>query len=287
MAIHFKKLGPRAASALVFVFVLLLAVLTSYLTFTLFFLLVSLLGLMEYFILCEKLGIKVFKLVGFICGLILYFGFIDLNYLGVWDGINLNFYLIVLIPFLLFCAAIFRNGPRTFSGAIYTVAGLVYCVLPFALIHEIVFKTDSSPILIYSPAILLGIVILIWTNDTFAYLGGSMFGRHKMIERVSPGKTWEGTAIGILACFGISFLVAKHADHGSADFWIVAGILVPVLATIGDLAQSTLKREADVKDTGRIMPGHGGILDRFDSLIFVSPFVVVVLKLISLRYISG
>ena len=100
-----------------------------------------------------------------------------------------------------------------------------------------------------------------------------------MIERVSPGKTWEGTIIGVLITFALSFtfnsLVFKLNDYS----WPLLGILIPVLATIGDLVESKLKREAGIKDSGSIMPGHGGVLDRFDSLIFVSPFVYVFFKI--------
>jgi phosphatidate cytidylyltransferase len=97
---------------------------------------------------------------------------------------------------------------------------------------------------------------------------------------VSPGKTWEGTFIGILCGFAISFLFRGYFINHPSVLWPVLGIAVPVLATMGDLIQSLIKRQADIKDSGNFMPGHGGILDRFDSLIFVTPFVVVILKLL-------
>jgi phosphatidate cytidylyltransferase len=96
-----------------------------------------------------------------------------------------------------------------------------------------------------------------------------------MIEHVSPGKTWEGTAIGVVVTFALSYLLPSLLSLEPSRFWVVAGITVPVLATLGDLLESVLKRQAGVKDSGNVMPGHGGILDRFDSLIFVTPFAVL------------
>jgi phosphatidate cytidylyltransferase len=127
------------------------------------------------------------------------------------------------------------------------------------------------------------VILLIWSNDTFAYLAGNLAGKHKMVERISPGKTWEGTIGGIIITFGLSFLVGDLVRSTETTLWPVLGVVVPVLATIGDLVQSQLKRKAGVKDSGSIMPGHGGVLDRFDSLIFVIPFVFVIVKLLQLH----
>jgi phosphatidate cytidylyltransferase len=152
--------------------------------------------------------------------------------------------------------------------------------LPFGLLHELVIARDASGTLFYKPHPLIGIIFLIWINDTFAYLGGSLYGKRRMMASVSPGKTWEGTITGVVFSFGSSFLLATQLHDSRSFLWPVLGLIVPVLATVGDLVQSHLKRQADVKDTGRLMPGHGGVLDRFDSLIFVTPFVVVLLKLL-------
>jgi phosphatidate cytidylyltransferase len=158
--------------------------------------------------------------------------------------------------------------------------GIVYSVLPFGILHFIVISESAEDVFNFQPYPLLGVILLIWSNDTFAYLGGSLFGKHKMIERISPGKTWEGTIFGILVTFVLNFLVGRYLLNGNTLFWTLLGFVVPVLATLGDLVESMIKREANIKDTGAIMPGHGGILDRFDSLIFVTPFVFVIMKLL-------
>jgi phosphatidate cytidylyltransferase len=113
-------------------------------------------------------------------------------------------------------------------------------------------------------------------------LGGSLFGKHKLLERVSPGKTWEGTVFGVLVTIVVSFLLQTYLLHSeNMLLWITLGILVPITATIGDLFESLLKRKAGVKDSGSLMPGHGGVLDRFDSLLFVVPVTLVVVKFLS------
>jgi phosphatidate cytidylyltransferase len=143
-----------------------------------------------------------------------------------------------------------------------------------------VFSGTATGVPAYDPWLVFGVILLIWSNDTFAYLSGSIAGRHKMMERISPGKTWEGTVLGVLITFGLSFVLRDVILQEKGFLWPVLGLMVPILATIGDLVQSMLKRQAGIKDSGSIMPGHGGVLDRFDSLIFVSPFVVAVLKLL-------
>jgi phosphatidate cytidylyltransferase len=186
----------------------------------------------------------------------------------------------VIVPFLIFVVALFNKREHPIQNALFTVAGLLYAVLPFGLLHELVIEpvTGRGE---FVPDMLLGIILLIWANDTFAYLGGSLLGKHKMIERISPGKTWEGTIFGVLMTILAGYIIAAFILHQEVHTWLVLGATVPVFATIGDLVESMIKRQAGIKDSGNIMPGHGGILDRFDSLIFVSPFVFVIVKLIS------
>lgn len=129
---------------------------------------------------------------------------------------------------------------------------------------------DSS---FYNPHIVLGIMLLIWANDTFAYLAGSLIGKHKLYERISPGKTWEGTIGGGILSVASSFVIFHWFPEIKLTTWIIVAVIIVVFGTIGDLVESMLKREAGIKDSGKIMPGHGGILDRFDSLIFATPFL--------------
>jgi phosphatidate cytidylyltransferase len=281
MAINIQKLGTRALTALIFVTVLLGGMLFSYLSFSILFLIVAMWGLQEYFKVGEALGLSPSKTLGFAAGIFVYGCFLPVEIVLGLPSPDLRDELLVVIPFVILSGAVFSKKPLAFSSAVFTLGGLSYTVLPFGLLHFLVVSPGEGTSVGFDPSILLGVILLIWCNDTFAYLGGSLYGKHKMIERISPGKTWEGTLTGIALSFAGSFLLRASMPPGHENFWPVAGIMVPVLATIGDLVQSSMKRQAGLKDTGHIMPGHGGILDRFDSLIFVTPFALLLLRIIS------
>ncbi len=125
----------------------------------------------------------------------------------------------------------------------------------------------------YNPQIIIGILVLIWVNDSFAYLIGKNFGKHKLFERISPRKTIEGFIGGLIFSMILSVFVSKYTTTFPQIHWIVIATIISIIGTLGDLVESKFKRQANVKDSGNMMPGHGGILDRFDSLLFASPFV--------------
>ncbi|MAI92308.1 MAG: phosphatidate cytidylyltransferase [Flavobacteriaceae bacterium] len=133
----------------------------------------------------------------------------------------------------------------------------------------------------YDPSIILGCFILIWVNDSFAYMVGKKFGKQKLFYSISPHKTVEGFLGGLLFCCISASLVSRYVDDSiSTSNWLTMAIIVSVFGTLGDLIESKFKRESNVKDSGKIMPGHGGILDRLDSIIFASPYIYLFLKLI-------
>ena len=133
----------------------------------------------------------------------------------------------------------------------------------------------------YDPSIILGCFILIWVNDSFAYLVGKKFGKQKLFYSISPHKTVEGFLGGLLFCCISASIVSRYIDDTlSTPNWLIIAIIISVFGTLGDLIESKLKRESNVKDSGKIMPGHGGILDRLDSVIFASPYIYLFLKLI-------
>ena len=151
---------------------------------------------------------------------------------------------------------------------------LGYVILPFFFITKISFGVK------YNPKIIIGLFILIWTNDTFAYIVGKSIGKHKLLERISPKKTIEGFIGGIVFAILAGYLISKYYIQASPahleksiQIWTIIAVIVGIIGTLGDLIESKFKRVAGVKDSGKIMPGHGGILDRLDSVIFVAPFV--------------
>ncbi|MDG2433320.1 phosphatidate cytidylyltransferase [Flavobacterium sp.] len=163
---------------------------------------------------------------------------------------------------------------------------LGYIVLPFIFITKISFGIKD-----YNPKIIIGLFIIIWTNDTFAYIVGKSIGKNKLFERISPKKTIEGFVGGVVFAVFAGYLISKLYIKPKPSFseksiliWTVIALLAGIFGTIGDLVQSKFKRIAGVKDSGKIMPGHGGILDRLDSVIFVAPIIFLFYQI--LNYVS-
>ncbi|WP_103865680.1 phosphatidate cytidylyltransferase [Aquimarina sp. I32.4] len=160
-----------------------------------------------------------------------------------------------------------------------------YLTTIFYLITSIIFATllpnYSGE---YQPFIIAGAFLITWVNDTFAYLVGKNFGKHKLLERISPKKTVEGFIGGFIFSLIAGYLIAIFSDTLSITVWLIISIIMSIFGTLGDLIQSKFKRQAGAKDSGTIMPGHGGIYDRLDSIIFASPFLYAFLQI--LKHVS-
>jgi len=136
----------------------------------------------------------------------------------------------------------------------------------------------------FNPLVLLGCFLLVWVNDSFAFLVGKNFGKQKLFPSVSPKKTVEGFLGGLFFACVSSYFISKYTETLTFNNWLLMAIIVSVFGTLGDLIESKYKRQAGVKDSGIIMPGHGGLLDRLDSIIFAAPFIYLFLRII--RYVS-
>lgn len=154
---------------------------------------------------------------------------------------------------------------------------LTTCYLSSAFVFLVLIANYNSK---YEPLILLGSFILIWTNDTFAFLVGKNFGKQKLFEKISPKKTVEGFLGGLFFASVASYFIATFTETLNFNQWLILAIIISVFGTLGDLVESKFKRQANVKDSGIIMPGHGGLLDRLDSIIFAAPFVYLYLQII-------
>ena len=195
------------------------------------------------------------------------------------EKIVLFLVLLVSIKCLLF---LFNENQTTISSYSKYIYLIGYIILPFLLITKIPFGKVG-----YNPKIIISIFILIWTNDTFAYIVGKSIGKRKLFEKVSPKKTIEGFLGGVLFAVLVSYIISKYyieIVESNTFIWIITALIVSIFGTIGDLIESKFKRIAGVKDSGRIMPGHGGILDRLDSVIFATPIIFLFYQI--LNYVS-
>lgn len=187
------------------------------------------------------------------------------------------FYLITLIPFTfyVFIQELYLKSPKPFENLADTFIGIIYLTVPLSLFNFIAFPV--SDLGNYHYETILGYFFLLWASDTGAYMFGRRYGKRKLFERHSPKKSWEGSIGGTLVTLIVAFLLSRYFISVDLLDWLVMGVLIVVTGTLGDLVESMLKRSLDVKDSGKMLPGHGGILDRFDGLFISVPFVVTYL----------
>ena len=206
-------------------------------------------------------------------------------------GLVANF--IIVVPYLLTIVYLFVSGLFTCSKNpvadwAYTMLGQMYVALPLSMINILAFEVDGQWGVNFDPLLPLSIFIYLWTNDSGAYCCGSLLGRHKLFPRVSPGKSWEGSIGGCVLVLAVAALIGWWANNGDMKHqlgmaaWMGLGLVVVVFGTLGDLVESLFKRTLGIKDSGNLLPGHGGMLDRFDSALMAIPAAVIYLYTLTL-----
>lgn len=166
---------------------------------------------------------------------------------------------------------LYKDSPTPFQHLARIFFGIVYITLPVIFFESISFLPFEQEV--YHPGMILGYFVLLWASDSGAYAVGSLIGKHKLFERISPNKTWEGSVGGGTLAFLAAYFISIYVKEVSLSDWLIISLIIVVTGTFGDLFKSLLKRSANVKDSGNLLPGHGGFLDRFDSLIGSAPFV--------------
>lgn len=261
----------RAITGFFFILVLVGATLLGQEVFVVFFSILGIASLFECYKLFRREQIKPLT----------YWGLLTAGILSIlfgWHCIgNLPFArLWLIIPFFstTFFIVLFQKRDKPFDDIAYTNLGVAYAFLPFLFFVALGFIQGA-----FNPYIPLGFLIILWSNDTGAYLAGKSFGKHKLFERISPNKTWEGFIGGV----ALALLVAVNLERyfGGLEKWQWAGmaLIIGIFGTLGDLVESMLKRSLGVKDSGNILPGHGGLMDRFDGLLLAAPLVFLFLLL--------
>lgn len=253
-----NNLFLRIFSAGVFAALLLLSFINKY-SFLIVFEFFMLQSLWEFYKITENIGSKPKKWFGLLFSgtLFLYVFLIKNSFISA----SFSFFILAVV-FVSFSIELLRKG-SALKNLAYEFMGIFYVALPFSLTNFIVFFNNK-----FNSSILLGVFLIIWSYDVVAYFVGGLIGKRKIFPDISPNKTLEGTLGGLV--FGIlsSYIVYKILDIYNLFDWIIMATLIVFAAFLGDLVESKIKRSAGVKDSGKIMPGHGGLLDRFDSFLF-------------------
>ncbi|MDY0342455.1 MAG: phosphatidate cytidylyltransferase [Lentimicrobium sp.] len=263
----------RTITGTIFVIIIVGAVLWNPWIFALLFLLISLGGLFEYLRMTRAAGLEAQRSLLLFVGVAVY-GLIAMVLNGYLEPVYLLSGLLILPLFL--AVELFRNKEKPFLNVATSLIGLTWIVVPLALLNGFFLK-ETEPGWMHSGA-LLGFFLILWIYDSGAYIFGSMLGRHRMLVRISPKKSWEGFIGGTLAGWLTAFLISASFREFTLVQWLLIGSVIIIFGTMGDLVESMLKRSTGVKDSGTLLPGHGGILDRFDAVFLAAPAVFLILQ---------
>ncbi len=265
----------RAITGFFFVIVMLASVLLGQYTFGLFYLALSVFCLWEFYGLVKQSGSRPNYPAGLTNGAFIFIIFALVTY----DGDPTYHKLIFLLPVTLsaiFIQELYKKTEKPFTNIGYTFTGLLYVIIPFTFFHALAYLSSS-----FNFHVPLAFLIMLWANDTGAYLSGYFFGRTKLFERHSPKKTWEGFIGGVFISAGAAYIISIYYADLVWTEWVFMAVLISCFGTLGDLVESMFKRSLNVKDSGGILPGHGGLLDRFDGLFLSAPIVYAYLYFIT------
>ena len=275
----------RAITGIIFVGVLIGCILGGPISFTLLFALITALTIHEFGVIISKQpDVEINKPICMLAGVFLFFGF---AYLGVMPGQTE-----ILIPYLfliiyLLVSELYLKKKNPLNNWAYAMMSQIYIALSFAMLNVLAYHSIgnegelSNYQVQYNPILPLSIFIFTWINDTGAYCTGMLFGKHRLFERISPKKSWEGSIGGGVFSIIAAIVMAHYFSFMPISIWIGLALTVVIFGTLGDLTESLLKRTIGIKDSGNILPGHGGMLDRFDSTLMAVPAAVVYLYIIS------
>ena len=268
-----QGLWRRLTTAVIFVCIMVVGHYTGKYTFAVLFFIITAGCLWEFFGMTLDLHTrrdKIRKVLGVLLGLLPFALVTILSLSDISDPetfISLTSLLFAPFVFSIFIYELYSNSKEPFANIAFMILGLFYIGVPFALVEFIAFDGED-----FKARIVLGLLVLTWVNDTGAYLTGSLIGRTPLFPRISPNKTWEGSSGGVVFTLIFGYLLSLVFDEIPVSQWLGLALIVSIFGGLGDLVESMLKRSVNVKDSGDLLPGHGGLLDRFDAFIFVVPF---------------
>lgn len=259
----------RALTGIVFVALLIGGIFSGPIGIGLLSMLFALIGYNEFTTISRTKYSPVKKGWGFVC----VFAISLLSLLYAASVIEGKFLVLALVPiFVLPLLELFGEADRGFERVVIAITSMIWVAVPFACLPLLGMVNG-----VYEPQIILGFFCLLWINDTGAYLVGRSLGRHKLMPKVSPGKTWEGFAGGVALSLGVAFFLSELIGGLQRQDWIVIALIISIFSNAGDLVESLFKRNMGVKDSGNFLPGHGGVLDRFDGILLSVPLILAYL----------
>ena len=272
-----KNLIIRALTGIIFVVVLISAICIHPIFFLILFCIITGLTLWEFGGLVKHYeNANLQRTVNMLGGVYLFIAtFVHAN--GLTDGK-------IFLPYLLFImltmiAELYYKAPNPINNWAFTLFAQIYCAGSFSMLNFIGAEPGTPGVMSYTPLFIMAIFIFVWLDDTGAYLVGSLIGKHKLFERISPKKSWEGFFGGLILALASSQAFAWLAPEINRMNWLGLAATVVLFGTWGDLIESLLKRTLGVKDSGNVLPGHGGMLDRFDSVMLAVPASYIYIEL--------
>ncbi|WP_195405803.1 phosphatidate cytidylyltransferase [Bacteroides congonensis] len=266
----------RAITGVLFVAILVGCILYNPLSFGILFTIISALTIYEFgqLVNMRAEGVNINKMITMLGGAYLFLAIMGFCTNEGQEGSKIFIPYVLLLLYMMISELYLKKENPILNWA-YSMFSQLYIGLPFAMLNILAFNYDPTYSSVsHNPILPLSIFIFLWLNDTGAYCIGSLIGKHRLFERISPKKSWEGSIGGGVVAIGVSFVLAHYFPFMSMWEWAGLALVVVIFGTWGDLTESLLKRQLHVKDSGTILPGHGGMLDRFDSALMAIPAAV-------------
>lgn len=268
----YNNLTQRLITAFIGAAVIIFCIVFSEWTYFAVFFVLCLFTLIEFYDLSGLDGMVPQKTFGTICGMLIF----SLSFFIEKEEISYRYYFLIfpIVSFVYMIKLYKKFERKPFTNIAYMILGLFYVAMPFSLLNIAVYENGQ-----YNFEIMFGFLFILWASDTGAYFAGTLFGKRKLFERISPKKSWEGAVGGAILAIIFALVIANYFDSLARWQWITIAILIIIGGIYGDLIESLLKRSIEIKDSGASLPGHGGFLDRFDGLLISAPFIVAFLEI--------
>lgn len=268
----------RTISGTLFVIAIVGSIILGRYSFLIVFLALMLFSLYEFYRICMRSRVRPQMLYGMLLGAII---FLVNHYFAIGKLGPLIFLGLIPLIISVFIIELYRNHNKPIHNIAFTLLGLIYVAFPFALLNYYVLSYSSYRIG-YQSHLLIGFFALAWANDSGAYAFGISIGRNKLYPKISPNKSWEGLVGGFFVTALMAWLLSMFFHDVGLFHWMVIAFITAVMSVFGDLVESMFKRSIGAKDSGKFLPGHGGVLDRFDGIILAVPVVYVYLEMMML-----